>query len=201
MAKERKASVAEYVDAMRRVRKEAKHVKVYNLEGSEVSFIIKEHLSLEERASMVRDIAGMIFITDANGVERYCPYLKTFSLFYNMVAYFTNIALPKTSERAWEFCSQTPIIQDIFDVVDSKYIRLIEQDANALVEFKKEQILHQSKLDSFLQDFGNLVKEIQEKVGGLTEENAWAFVKKYMPGFDAELQKVLQEKPVESAGK
>lgn len=85
MAKERKASVAEYVDAMRRVRKEAKHVKVYNLEGSEVSFIIKEHLSLEERASMVRDIAGMIFITDANGVERYCPYLKTFSLFYNKV--------------------------------------------------------------------------------------------------------------------
>lgn len=45
MAKERKASVAEYVDAMRRVRKEAKHVKVYNLEGSEASFIIKEHLS------------------------------------------------------------------------------------------------------------------------------------------------------------
>lgn len=158
----KKITMASIEKAMEAVRPE--DVELICGDGEEAATIqVRRSLSLSERSSMVQDIAEMVFHEGKNGEILYAPYLQKIAIDFNILNYFTNVALTNNANRVWEFVDKTDIVASVIDAVGNRYIQGIIKDADELISFKKDQLLRKSKLDGVLDAVTDLMKTFKEK--------------------------------------
>lgn len=151
---------------------------------------VKAHLSVSERAMMVSDITNMVFITDENGT-RYCPAFKKFAIEYNIVTYFTDVALPSDSNKACKFLEQSGLANRIAQSLPDGYVVEIIAAANEAIEYRKQELLKRSKLDDLIDGALGVVQTLSNKTEGIELPQIMEFVEKNMPEFKGQLEQLI----------
>ena len=151
---------------------------------------VKARLSVTERAMMVSDIVNMIFIADENGA-RYCPAFKKFAIEYNIVTYFTDVALPSDSNKACKFLEQSGLANRIAQSLPDGYVVGIISDANEEIEYRKQELLKRSKLDDILDGVLGVVQALSDKTEGIELPQIMEYVEKNMPEFKGQLEQLI----------
>lgn len=149
---------------------------------SEIVVNVKQTLTLAKRREMIETIAGMVFLqSEENQKMQYCPYFRKFAIDYNIISYFTDIALTDSAESIYTFITYTDIINKILDIVGGNYIQDIVREANDMIEFKKATILKENKLDDIMSSVANFITFAKTKLEELDVDSITAFLKENMP--------------------
>lgn len=188
MARAKKITTAAIMKA---VNNDDVHAVVIGGGENSIEIPVKTRLSLADRSGMVRDIASMVFVSDENGNEKYAPYLERFAREYSVMNYFTDIELPKSTDKIWEFLDTTRIADKILEI-RHRYIIEIFAEAEAMIEYKKDATLRKSKLDELLSGVIDLVKIIREKTDGIDETQIVEYVQENFPEFKDMIGELLK---------
>ena len=191
MAKVKKntiASIMKAIDANKNIN------KVLSIgEGeAQVEIVVKTRLSIYERADMVNSIANMVWATDEEENDSFAPYLRKFAYEFNILNYFTNISLPDDMGKVWDFIDSTDIACEVIDCVGGGYIENIIREADEAIEYRKQQKLSRSKLDSLIDSLGGVVKLISDKTKNLDMNGLLGMLQTFSPELKGELEKIIQ---------
>lgn len=151
---------------------------------------IKNHLTLGERAMMVADITNMVFIKNANGVT-FCPAFKKFAIEFNIVSYFTDVALSSSSDKANNFLEESGLAEKIIQALPEGYVAGIISDACEAIEFRKHEMLKNNKLDDVLDKVLGVVQAVGKKVENIDLPQIIEFIEKYMPEFKGQFEQLI----------
>ena len=168
-----------------------KHVRVGEGEN-EIDLVIKQSLSLQDRANMVESISDMLFTTKNEEIV-YAPYFRSFAIGYNVIAYFTNLQLPSSAEKIWEFLDRTDFVRFVLSHVDDGYLASIIKEADALADFKKQKLLKKSKFDEILDSIGGVIHTIKEKTNNFDVESLVGLLRENYPQLDEQIQNMMAE--------
>ena len=157
---------------------------------------VKARLSLPERIAMVDDIVDMVFIADENGEVSYYPALKKFAIEYAIVNYFTDVALPADSDKAWEFLEKTSFANKIACALRDDYIVEILTEANDAIECRKQALLKRSKLDTVLDSVVDVIQAVGDKTENIELPQLLEYVQKNAPELKGELEKMIKTEAV-----
>ena len=196
MAKKAKITAASIAKAMELVDTNAITITCGMGENT-IEIPVKVRLSITERAMMVSDIVNMVFIEDENST-RYCPAFKKFAIEYNIVTYFTDIALPSDSNKACKFLEQSGLADRIAQSLPEGYVMGIIADANEAIEYRKQELLKRSKLDSLLDGALGIVQALSEKTEGIELPQIMEYVEKNMPEFKGQLEQLISAQAAEA---
>lgn len=180
MAKKTKITAANIAKAMV-LEPEEKIVICCGANDDAIEVAVKPRLSLSEKASMIRDILSMVFITSDDGSEIYLPEFKQFAFDYEIVNYFTDISLPVNSDKAYDFLARTNLASMIRDVVPNSHIAEIVADANEKIEYHKNELLTKSKTDHVANGFLDVLDAVRSIVKDLDLEQIMNYVKEGIP--------------------
>lgn len=195
MAKKAKITAASIAKAMELVDTNTITIACGMRENT-IEIPVKARLSVTERAMVVSDIVNMVFITDENGA-RYCPAFKKFAIEYNIVTYFTDVALPSDSNKACKFLEQSGLANRIAQSLPDGYVVGIIADANEAIEYRKQELLKRSKLDDLLDGVLGVVQALRDKSEGIELPQIMEYVEKNMPEFKGQLEQLIS---VQTAG-
>lgn len=155
---------------------EAKKAEVahltYNVGDEVIDIEVKPYLPFGERCVMVHSIAQMVFRQDENGETVYAPYMLSLAQAYNLLAFYTNIALSADADAVWAFCLKTKCIDDILAVIDDEDVVRIYAEANTLIEYMKAQMLKKSKADELAGTISGWLETLRTKFDGVFDEKA-----------------------------
>ena len=146
-----------------------------------VQIQVKSRISLVERMSMVSDIVNMVFIKNGDGKYTYHPALRRFAYDYAIVNYFTSIDLPKTTEKSWEFLRKTNIASEIVRALNCDTISEILTEANEAIEYQKQLMLKETKLDAVLDNILDIAKISKEKLKDIELPQIMEFIQHNAP--------------------
>lgn len=151
---------------------------------------VKTRLSISQRATMISDIADMVFITDEDNT-RYCPAFKKFAIEYNIVSYFTDVLLPSDSDKACHFLEQSGLANRIVHALPEEYINAIIDEANEFIEYRKQELLKKSKLDDILDKVLVVVQALNNKVEEIDLPKIMEYVEKNAPELKGTLEQLI----------
>lgn len=160
---------------------------------------VKSYISLTERMSMVRDIAEMAFVAGDDGEIEYVPSIRKFAIDYEIVNYFTDIALPSSTDAIWRFFEATGIAQDIANALPCGYIADIIGEADELIEYRKQALLKKSKLDGVLDSVLGLVDTVGKKTENVDFSQILSYVQTNNPELAGEVEQIIKTQVAESA--
>ena len=195
MAKKTKITAASIAKAMKLVDNDVSIV--CGTKENAVEIPVKTHLSVSERAMLVNDITNMVFLDDENGT-RYCPVFRKFAIEFNIVSYFTEVALPSDSNKACKFLEYSGLADSIAQVLPAGYVAGIIGDANEAIEYRKQELLKKSKLDDVLEGVIGVVKALSDKTEGIDLNQIMEYVEKNMPEFKGQLEQLISEQSAEA---
>lgn len=155
-----------------------------------IEIAVKTHLSVSERAMMVSDIVNMVFITDENG-SRYCPAFKKFAIEYNIVNYFTDVALPSDTDKACKFLENSGLANRIVNALPDGYAIEIITEATEAIEYRKQELLKKSKFDDLIENVLGVVKTLSATTEGIDFPQIMEFVEQNMPELKGQLEQVI----------
>lgn len=110
------------------------------------------YLSLSARGQFVNDAADIVFVDGA-----YAPYMLNFAYKYCLLAYCTNINLPKDAEKINKIIQVTDIADEVDKIIDDKYLY---SDILDLIDYRKNTYLKKSKMDELMDALTSLVKSL-----------------------------------------
>ncbi len=162
-----------------------------------VEVSIKTHLSLSERAMMVNDVINMIFIGSDSEI-RYCPMFKKFAIEFNIVSYFTDIALPTGSDKAFKFLERSGFVDRIIQALPEGYVSGIINDINEAIEYRKQELLKKSKFDELFDSVLSIVKALNDKTEKIDFPQIMEYVEENMPEFKGQLEQLISAQLAEA---
>lgn len=198
MAKAKKITTATILKAMD-LGEEEKITVICGAKEDPIDVVVKSRLSLTERMSMIDDIANMVFITNEDGEATYCPAFKRFAIEYCIVNYFTDITLPKDSEKTCEFLEKTGISRMIAGAHSDGYIGEIVDEATELIEYRKQEALKASKIDPILSGIVGIIKTVNDKLGTMELLQIMEYIHKNVPGLNENIEQFIRGQAATSA--
>lgn len=192
MAKKQKITAVAVAKAMNLQDDEKILLAIYNEHSEDPAMVIpiNPRISLMERTKMVSDIVDMVFISDENGT-RYCPAFQTFAIEYNIVNYFTDVSLPADPNKASKFLEMTNLANRITELLPDDYVEdIISAIVNA-IEYRKQEILKETKLDSLIGNVLNLIQTLNQKVKEADISQIMEFIEKNMPEFKGQVEQLI----------
>ena len=137
--------------------------RTVSCEADDISLpiVISPTVTFADRCRMVHDIAGLVFV---DGV--YAPYLWDFACAYVFLNAFTNVRTDTSGERQWALAQRTDILRRIDEAVGPDAVA-IREDARELVQFYRDRLLHQSRLDELAEALTSLLQKLDGMAGSL----------------------------------
>jgi hypothetical protein len=192
MAKTKKITATSIFDAIGV--KERNSDKLIIGEGeNQIEIAVRKKLSLTRRADMVNSIVNMVWYQDEDGNDVLAPYLRKFAYEFNILNYFTNIALPDDMEKVWDLIDNTDIAGAVMDFVGHGYIENIIREANEAIEYRKSENLKRSKIDTILTSLGGIVKSVGQETENLDAGGIIGLVERFAPELKDKFKNIVQE--------
>lgn len=166
----------------------------YNIE-----IIVKKTLSLEERGDMINGITNMLFVNDGENGEQYCPYLKKLAFEYHIISFFTNIVFPANANEIWDFLNTTDIVRKVTLAIPEGVLEEIFAEVNEMIEYRKNKLVRQGKLENMLSGVTNFVNTINSKLEGADGKAILEYLEKNIPELRGELGALFQKADNEPA--
>lgn len=151
---------------------------------------VKPCLTIGERAMMVSDITNMVFINSGDG-EKYCPAFKKFAIEFNIVSHFTNVSLPADSDKAYKFLNRSGLANMIAQALPDGYIGEIIEEALEAIDYRKQELLKQSKIDRILDRVLDVIDTLGGKIEDIDISQIMEFVDKNMPEFKGQIVQLI----------
>ena len=164
-----------------------------------IEIIVKKTLSLEERGDMINGITNMLFVNDGENGEQYCPYLKKLAFEYHIISFFTNIVFPANANEIWDFLNTTDIVRKVTLAIPEGVLEEIFAEANEMIEYRKNKLVRQGKLENMLSGVTNLVNTINSKLEGADGKAILEYLEKNIPELRGELGAFFQKADNEPA--
>lgn len=114
-----------------------------------VEIDVSPYLSLSDRDGFINDVADVVF---SNGV--YKPSRLNFVYKYCLLAYCTNVNLPKDAEKISKMINTIDIADRVDEIINDKYLY---SDILDEIEFRKNSYLKNSKADEFISSLTALI--------------------------------------------
>lgn len=156
-----------------------------NIAGETIKFNYKEKLSYSELVYLIGKIADDCFTENGD----YLPYFYDYLLMQSIILGFTDIELPDDVDERYAFIYDNKI-NELFELytsdedkisIDHRQIDFISDNSHELVEYRKENLLKQSKVDDLLDELNNeltsFIKKMSKKFEGLNLEDLKGFSK------------------------
>lgn len=127
--------------------------------GIEVT--VTKTISLTDMMEFVNNVVGSCFLDDG----RYLPEIKEFAVKSNLLAKYTNIALPEKLEHRYELLYCSDIVDFVRDVVSEEQLREIEDAIDRKIAYRcaTETAAVQRQLAKLADAFS----EVQKTASGL----------------------------------
>lgn len=164
-----------------------------------IEIIVKKTLSLEERGDMINGITNMLFVNDGENGEQYCPYLKKLAFEYHIISFFTNIVFPANANEIWDFLNTTDIVRKVTLAIPDGVLEEIFAEANEMIEYRKNKLVRQGKLENMLSGVTNFVNTINSKLEGADGKAILEYLEKNIPELRGELGALFQKADNEPA--
>lgn len=158
-----------------------------------IKIMIKKQISLMDIAAFVEGVMEMVFRTNEQDIEIYCPQFKDFAFRYNLIVFFTNIDL---QDRHLQDAEQIVLNEEIYEAISdiigpSMYI--LYDATDDLIQYKLKRMVRQSKFDETLNSIVEVIKALTDKINNEDQSELLKYLEDNIPGFKDELNKTFQE--------
>lgn len=127
MKKIKKVSVNAFEKAMN-----DNYVPFSEIEWNGITITVKRNLSFGEMMEFVESVVQLCF---ANDTDRYIPEVKDFAIKTLVLEKYTNINIPQSIEKRYEFVSFTDVVQAVLSNVDKMQFNEIVQAIDTKLEY------------------------------------------------------------------
>ena len=145
-----------------------------------LELIVKRNISLEDMIGYVSSVSELCFEDETN---RYMPELKDFGIRLYLINYYTNIDLPESTSKKYEFIYNTDIVQTVLNAVDPQQFNEIVQSIENKVEYMSSANIeaiqkHMIEISNAIEEFGKLfeamfddmdAESVQKLVSSITD--------------------------------
>jgi hypothetical protein len=143
---------------------------------------VKKRLTLFERSKMAEEIADYCFVS-----EFYTPYMRDFAERISVLSFYTDINVDElTMETAYALTQNSELFAAVYHSIDDDIDGIFE-DAYALIEWRKEQMLHSAKADELYDAIKQFVNGLEAMLDGIAESIGDT---SSLPGFMDAIQKI-----------
>lgn len=118
-------------------------------EGDNIEIVVNPVLPFAKRAEMVRAIAGIVFINKGEHINDYMPEYTKLAKKITIISYYTDFKLPKDVNDAWLVLNNTTLFDDVAKII-GKDVEEIFEEADELIETRKNYLVNKTDLNSFL---------------------------------------------------
>lgn len=118
-------------------------------EGDNIEIVVNPVLPFAKRAEMVRAIAGIVFINKGEHINDYMPEYTKLAKKITIISYYTDFKLPKDVNDAWLVLNNTTLFDDVAKII-GKDVEEIFEEADELIEARKNYLINKTDLNSFL---------------------------------------------------
>ena len=130
---------------------------------------------------------------------KYKPYLEKYLTDMNIVAQFTDVALPEDINECYDFLHESGIAGTLKNLMPEE-CTFIEQSVSSLVAFKKDEAAKRTKVDVLIDALIHLVGTINKEFEGLDMNDVLSRLEKvgFLPNMnEAEIAKAIIEQITE----
>lgn len=120
-----------------------------NGEHGNIEIKVSPILPFAKRAEMVRAIAGIVFINKGEHINDYMPEYTKLAKKITIISYYTDFKLPKDVNDAWLVLNNTTLFDDVAKII-GKDVEEIFEEADELIETRKNYLINKTDLNSFL---------------------------------------------------
>lgn len=125
---------------------------------------VKKRLTLFERSKMAEEIADYCFVS-----EFYAPYMRDFAERISVLSFYTDINVDDlTMETAYALTQNSELFAAVYHNIDDDIDGIFE-DAYALIEWRKEQMLRSTKADELYDAIKQFVNGLEVMLDGVAE--------------------------------
>ena len=161
-------------------------------EGDEaLNVSVVPFLSFAQQVSFINDVIDMCFTDNDDGTENYAPEFEQFALEYNVVAYFTNIELPKDVEDMWHFLHTTSVASVVWDVLSPAVQNEIRNAVRQGIDHRKERIAKTTKFDKIIESLGGVMTAIKAKTENMDFNELMEKLSTAVPEFKDDIHKLI----------
>ena len=118
-------------------------------EGDNIEIGVNPVLPFAKRAEMIRAIAGIVFINKGEHINDYMPEYTKLAKKITIISYYTDFKLPKDVNDAWLVLNNTTLFDDVAKII-GKDVEEIFEEADELIEARKNYLINKTDLNSFL---------------------------------------------------
>lgn len=118
-------------------------------ESDNIQVTVNPILPFAKRAEMVRAIAGIVFINKGEHINDYMPEYTKLAKKIIIISYYTDFKLPKDVNDAWLVLNNTTLFDDVAKII-GKDVEEIFEEADELIEARKNYLINKTDLNSFL---------------------------------------------------
>lgn len=133
-------------------------------------------LTFERRMLLVNRIADGVFPGDEKSINDYAPQYLGLVQKFNTLLYFTDIQLPTSLNDLQTILNYTPIYQDVAAILGSELVSIFD-DANALIEVRKQYLIRKTDTNALTAKLSNTVKDFMGKISKEDVEKAFEAIK------------------------
>lgn len=127
----------------------------------EIPVSVKLRLSVAERTDMVNEIADMVFPIGRDAI--YIPSFEEAAQVYAFFNHFTNIRIGAGSQKLLDLNDATGLV-DRVNTMTGGLVATVFEEANKLIEYRKECVAHSKDTMDAMQDLISAVNGIVQAV-------------------------------------
>lgn len=142
-------------------------------EDDNIEITVNPVLPFAKRAEMVRAIAGIVFINKGEHINDYMPEYTKLAKKITIISYYTDFKLPKDVNDAWLVLNNTTLFDDVAKII-GKDVEEIFEEADELIEARKNYLINKTDLNSFL---AKISEKIDSFGSQFTEQDLRAVMK------------------------
>lgn len=154
------------IDSIIKACAETDHVTI-NVCGIDIE--VKRTLMAEEFLKLVKEATDFV-IRDLGDDERtYFAALEELAFRACVLKYFANFNIDTSLEKLYALCFDTPVFDKVCKCIDPEYYFIVESGVYKQIEFQKQSMLNESKLDQLLNVIISMASAMPEQLGELTD--------------------------------
>lgn len=132
-------------------------------DGSTLPFKVKRYISNKDFITFAYDVAGECFDEELG----YMPTIQDFCFRCAILAYYTDLELPESSEELYDLCYGTEIVDMVLDEISTAQVRSLRKSIRALI---KDELFELRMEDDPAAKLWGALEGLLGKAAGLLEK-------------------------------
>lgn len=143
---------------------------------NELEIVVKKTLTFKEMFEFVNDVVNTCF---SEGENEHVPHVKEFMKRVCLVEKYTNLTLPKSTEKSYNLLYRTDVVEKILEHIDCvqyhEICNAIDEKINSTLKANIDAINRQ--IDQIFSSFNTLQEQMDAIFGNISQEDVTSLMK------------------------